>query len=174
MANILTPPPGDVSAAQGASDPTLVSVQDPSSIARIGLAYSTGAGAGSAPPGGEHQGAHDTSQPNQYPATEPISGVTLGETGMPGSQGIDAGTAPAGAAAMQVTNPNNFAGNAGGGSGTQMIGVSDAISGPDDWTATQDNYPPGRPLLPGNFYPAMTGAGEGSVMVGGWKKGQRG
>ena len=176
MANIVTPPPGDSSASQaGASDPTLVSVQDPSSIAHIPLSYSTGAGAGSAPPGGENQGAHDVNQPNQYPPSEAVTGVSFGGgTGMPGSQGIIPGDAPQGASGMQVTNPNNFAGNAGGGSGTQMITVTDSVSGPDDWTATQDNYPPGNPLLPGNFYPAATGAGQGSVMVGGWKKGQRG
>ena len=58
-------------------------------------------------------------------------------------------------------------------SGTQMVTVSDAISGPDDWTSTQDNYPPGRPIIPGDFYPAATGAGQGRVLRGGFANGQR-
>lgn len=174
MANIFQPPASDVSASQGSADPTLVSGQDPSMAFGIQMPYSTGAGAGTPPPGGEHQGAHDVNQPNQYPAAEPVSGVALtGGTGMPGSQGVDDGGPPAGASTMLVSDPNNFAGHAGGGSGTQMIPVTDAVSGPDDWTATQDNYPPATPIIPGNFYPAATGAGAGRVLRGGYANGAR-
>jgi len=175
VANNLTPPASGSSGAwPGVKDPTLVVGQDPPSNFAIMEPYSTGGGTGSAPPGGEHQGAHDVNQPNQYPASDAISGVPYGDgTGVPGSQGVNPGAAPSGAMTFQVSDPNNFAGHAGGGSGTQMITVSDAVSGPDDWTATQDNYPPARPIIPGDFYPAATGAGQGRVLRGGFANGQR-
>jgi hypothetical protein len=175
VAHIVTPPASGVSAQwPGAHDPTLVVGQDPASNFGIAQSYGTGAGAGSAAPGGEHEGAHDVNQPNQYPPSDAITGVGYGNgTGVPGSQGINPDSAPSGATSVTVSDPNNFAGHAGGESGTQMITVSDAVSGPDDWTATQDNYPPGNPIIPGDFYPAATGAGQGRVLRGGFANGQR-
>lgn len=160
--------------AHGATDPSQVTGQDPASFLGIPFSYSTGLG-GSPPPGGEGLGGGDpTAEPNQYPDRGTFTHVPLGGTGLGGSQGVDPQAAAPGATSMQVTDPNNFAGHAGGGSGTQMITVSDSVSGPDDWTATQDNYPPARPIIPGGFYPTASGAGDGSVLVGGFKKGQRG
>ena len=163
-------------AAHGAGDPSQVSGQDPASFLGIPFSYSTGLG-GSPPPGNESAQGNSgdpTNQPNQYPAQGTFSHVPLGGTGLDGTQGVDPQAPAPGAVSMQVTDPNNFAGHAGGGSGTQMIAITDAISGPGDWTATQDNYPPRRPIIPGAFYPEASGSGQGNVLVGGYKKGQRG
>lgn len=165
-----------VPAAQ--DDASQVSGQDPQSLFGIAISYDSGA-AGTAAPGGEHQGQglHDVNQPNQYPGTEPISGVSLGGSGAPGAAGINPDDTPAGARPMTVSDPNNFAGHAGGGSGTQFITVTDSVSGPDDWTATQNNYPPQFPVISGDYYPVPGGpgnnAGRGKVLRGGYLKGQR-
>ena len=159
--------------AAGSNDPSQVSGQDPASFLGIPLSYSTGLG-GSPAPGGESPGGADpTNQPNQYPDRGTFSHVPLDGTGLDGTTGVDPNAPAPGAVSMQVSDPNNFAGHAGGGSGTQMIAVSDAISGPGDWTATQNNYPPAKPIIPGNFYPADSGAGDGNVLTGGYKKGAR-
>jgi len=183
MAHVLDPKV-DLSAEQpdnpgvpGAQDdPSQVSGQDPKSVFGIPISYDSGA-EGTPAPGGEPEGAHDVNQPNQYPSKEPISGVSLNGSGAPGSAGIDADAPPRDAQTMTVSDPNNFAGHAGGGSGTQFITVSDAVSGPDDWTATQDNYPPKLPAVTGEFYPVSGGegnnAGRGRVLRGGFLKGQR-
>src|SRR5215472_13479897 len=140
----------------GQDDPSQVSGQDPQSMFGIPVSYQSGAG-GTPAPCGEPLAAHDVNQPNQYPAREPISGVTLNGSGAPGSAGINPDDTPAGATAMTVSDPNNFAGHAGGGSGTQLITVSDAVGGIDDWTATQNNYPPQFPVVPGEYYPVPGG-----------------
>lgn len=183
MAHVLNPQadlsgeqPDAVGVPPAQDDPTQVSGQDPQSLFGIPISYDSGAG-GTPAPGGEAQGAHDVNQPNQYPGKEPISGVTLDGSGAPGSAGVDPDAAPPGARPVTVSDPNNFAGHAGGGSGTQFITVTDAVSGPGDWTATQDNYPPRLPVIPGDFYPVPGGegnnAGRGRVLRGGFMKGQR-
>src|SRR5215813_9622868 len=157
-------------------DPSQVSGQDPQSLFGIPVSYQSGA-AGTPAPGGEGIAAHDVNQPNQYPSDEPISGVMLGGSGAPGSDGINPEQAPSGGRPMTVSDPNNFAGHAGGGSGTQFITVTDSVSGPDDWTAPQNNYPPQLPVVPGEFYPVPGGpgnnAGRGRILRGGFLKGQR-
>lgn len=163
-------------AAGGSRDPSQVSGQDPESFLGIPYSYSTGYG-GSPPPGSESVGGDSgdpSNQPNQYPSEGTFSHVPLDGTGLDGTTGIDPNAPPPGAAPIAVSDPNNFAGHAGGGSGTQIITVTDAISGPGDWTATQSNYPPERPIIPGNFYPGASGITEGNVLVGGYKKGARG
>jgi hypothetical protein len=172
MANIFQPPAGADSASMGAVDPTLVSVQDPGSIAGIQLSYSTGAGTGSPAPGGQGQGADAVNQPNQYPAAEPVSGVALtGGTGMPGSQGNPDRVADPGQTIM-VSDPNYTSGKPGGGSGIQMVPAQISL-GPDDSTTVAGQYPPAQPILPGNFSPGSTGAGQGRVLRGGYRNGAR-
>ena len=92
-------------------DPSQVSGQDPQSLFGIPISYDSGAG-GTAAPGGEPLGAHDISQPNQYPAAEPISGVSLDGSGAPGTAGINPDGAPTGGRTVTVSDPNNFAGHA--------------------------------------------------------------
>ena len=48
------------------------------------------------------------------------------------------------------------------------------FGGSDDPTNEPGQYPPAKPLVAGDFYPDMSGAGEGNVLVGGFKKGRRG
>ena len=177
MANSFNPSAAADSGTQGAQDPTLVSGQDPGSLFGVPISYDSGA-VGTPAPGGEGLGTHDVSQPNQYPAKEAISGVALGGSGAPGTQGIpDADVTPPGSQTFMVTDPNYTAGKPGGGSGIQMVGVQDVISGPNDWTAPQSNYPPATPVLPGDFYPVPGGpgnnAGRGRVLRGGFLKGAR-
>ncbi len=164
--------PGPPAAQDDASQ---VSGQDPQSLFGIPVSYQSGA-AGTPAPGGEGQGAHDVNQPNQYPGTEPISGVSLGGSGAPGTAGINPDQAPSGGRPVMVSNPNNYQGTAGGGSGTQFITVTDAVSGPDDWTAPSP-YPPANQIVPGDYYPVPGGpgnnAGRGRVLRGGFMKGQR-
>jgi hypothetical protein len=173
--------PGAPSAG-GTSDPSLVSGQDPVSFLGIPFSYDTGLG-GSAPPGG-HQvppgqsagtGGQTVNQPDQYPDTEAVSGVSLtGGTGIEGSQGAPPDQIEQPGQSFAVTNPNNFAGWPGGGSGTQQVTVPVAQGGPNDSTMVAGQYPPAKPLPAGNFYPTDDGVGSGHVLVGGWEKGQRG
>src|SRR5258707_276603 len=99
------------------------------------------------------------------------------QSGAPGTVGITPDQAPAGGRPVMVSNPNNYQGTAGGGSGTQFITVTDAVSGPDDWTAPSP-YPPANQIVPGDYYPVPGGpgnnAGRGRVLRGGFMKGQRG
>src|SRR5690242_8837304 len=121
MADVYMPPAGADSGSQGSKDPTLVSGQDPDSLFGMAMSYDSGAG-GSAGAGGTPQ--DPTNMPNQYPGTEPISGVTLDGSGAPGSQGIDATANDSGGIQVQVTDPNYVAGKPGGGSGVQQVTVS--------------------------------------------------
>lgn len=171
MADIYMPPASADSGSQGSKDPTLVSGQDPSSLFGIAISYSSGAGGS----GGGSEGATSadpTNQPNQYPDREAISGVSLDGSGAPGSAGITATVTDTAGTQVTVTDPNYFAGRPGGGSGVQQITVNGSISGPNDWTAPQSNYPPAHPA-PGTRAPTSTGAGQGSVRRGGNMRGQR-
>lgn len=165
--------PGAPSAG-GAMDSSQVSGQDPNMLAGIPISYSTGAGAGTSPPGGQGYGGGDPSNmPNQYPSKEPISGVALDSTSAPGTQGAPPGQIEDPGEVFWVTDPNYTSGKPGGGSGNQMIQVPIAI-GLNDATTVAGQYPPAAPLPAGNFYPADTGIAGGRVMVGGWRKGARG
>jgi hypothetical protein len=158
----------------GGMDPSLVSGQDPDSIAGIPVSYSTGAGAGTPAPGGQGMAGGDPSnQPNQYPSTEPISGVTLGGTGMPGTEGAPPDRVEDPGESFWISDPNYTSGKPGGGSGNQMIQVPVAL-GLDDSTTVAGQYPPAKPIVPGDFYPHDSGVTGGHVMVGGFKKGDRG
>lgn len=178
----LTTAPG-IPSAGGTSDPSQVSGQDPDSFLGIPISYESGAG-GSPAPGGESQGTADPSNmPNQYPGKEPISGVALGGSGAPGSQGIIAqadGDGGPGAQTIQVTDPSLQGAPPAGQSGTQLQDVAISVSGPGDSTATKGNYPPQIPIIEGDFYPVPGGqmqppAGDASshVMKGGWMNGAR-
>ena len=165
------PGPGVPSA--GGVDPSLVSGQDPNSLAGIPISYSTGAGAGTPAPGGQGYGGADPSNmPNQYPSREPISGVALDSTGAPGTQGAPVDRVEDPGEMFWVSDPNYTSGKPGGGSGNQMIQAPVAL-GLNDSTTVAGQYPPQRPLLAGGFYPADAGTAGGHVMVGGWKKGAR-
>lgn len=170
MAQTFDPPASADSGTQGANDPTLVSGQDITDLFGVAIPYSTGA-PGSAGASAQPQG-DPSNEPGQYPATEPISGVSLsGMTGAPGSQG--AGTDRPGQETVMVTDPNYTSGKPGGGSGVQMTAVPVAVSGPGDSTATPGNYPPAHPIA-GSASPVSTGAGRGSVRRGGNMNGKRG
>ena len=169
MAEVFTPPASADSGNQGADDPTLVSGQDIKNLFGVTIPYSTGA-PGS--PGASAQPEGDPSnEPGQYPATEPISGVALGGSGAPGTMGSDPAAVPAGET-VTITDPNYTSGKPGGGSGVQMIQVPVNVSGPNDSTATAQNYPPTHPLA-GTATPTSTGAGSGSVRRGGNMNGKR-
>lgn len=160
--------------AFGAADPSQVTGQDPASFLGIPFSYSTGLG-GSPAPGGQSPGAGDpTNQPNQYPSEGTFSHVPLDGTGLDGSQGAPPSQIETPGATFQVSDPNYTAGRPGGGSGTQMISAQVAVGGPGDSTMVSGQYPPARPLPEGDFYPTEDGIGQGSVLVGGYKKGQRG
>src|SRR5258708_9865711 len=118
--------PGPPAAQDDASQ---VSGQDPQSLFGIPVSYQSGA-AGTPAPGGEGQGAHDVNQPNQYPGTEPISGVSLGGSGAPGTAGINPDQAPSGGRPVMVSNPNNYQGTAGGGPGAPFLPAAPPPPGP--------------------------------------------
>ena len=160
--------------AGGATDPSQVTGQDPVSFLGIPFSYSTGLG-GSPPPGGQGQGGGDpTNQPNQYPAEGTFSHVPLDGTGLDGTQGAPQSQIETTGTTFAVTDPNYTAGKPGGGSGTQLVQAPVAVGGHDDSTMVVGQYPPAKPLVPGDYYPDQSGSGNGSVLVGGYKKGARG
>lgn len=156
--------------AFGANDPSQVTGQDPASFLGIPFSYSTGLGGS---PGGAG-GGDPTTEAGQNPASMPIGGTPLDGTGMAGSQGAPATQIETPGTSFQVTDPNYTAGKPGGGSGTQMVAAPVAVGGHGDSTMVAGQYPPANPLVPGNFYPDASGAGDGKVRVGGFLKGQRG
>ena len=156
--------------AHGAGDPSQVTGQDPASFLGIPFSYNTGLG-GSAPPGGGT--ADPTNEPNQYPDRGTFTHVPLGGTGLDGTQGAPMVAETTGTS-FQVTDPNYTAGKPGGGSGVQLVSAPVAVGGHGDSTMVVGQYPPARPLVPGDHYPDASGAGDGTVLVGGFKKGQRG
>lgn len=175
MADNYTAPARPMSAPQPAqnSDPSQVSGQDPNSLFGMPVSYDSGA-AGTAGAGDPGSPQDPTNMPNQYPSTEPISGVALGGSGAPGSQPPDP-HGHQGAAVQQVTDPGpTLSGPVGGAPGTQQVGVPVAISGPGDSTAPAGNYPPAVPIVKGVTIPADSGAGRGNVRRGGFVNGQRG
>jgi hypothetical protein len=130
--------------------------QYPSSLFGVGLPQGTGA-AGS----NGASGAKDpTNAVGQYPSTEPISGVTLGGTGAPGSPGA---TEPMeGGTSVTYQTPDFYKGD-----GVTMTATkTDEISGPNDWTAPPGTYPPQHPIT-STPVPTSTGAGQGRVLRGG-------
>src|SRR5258707_8873682 len=112
-----------VPAAQ--DDASQVSGQDPQSLFGIPVSYQSGA-AGTPAPGGEGQAAHDVNQPNQYPGTEPISGVSLGGAGAPGAPGLNPDQAPSGGRPVTGADPQHHQGTAGRGSGSPVLTLSEA------------------------------------------------
>lgn len=165
MVHIFLPPQAGESATQPDNgDPTQVGGQDPDSLFGVPISYFTGA-AGSPQPGGDTpESADPTLQPNQAPNSDAFTGAAgFNSTGAPGSQGV----VPSAAGAPIMVTAMFPGGQPGGGSGNNMVTVNDSISGPDDSTATASNYPPARPILAGDFYPTSTGAGSGTVHVGG-------
>jgi hypothetical protein len=126
------PSSGPANAANPNGDVSQVGGQDPASFLGIPFPYSTGAGVGSVPPGGESAaGADPSNEPNQYPATDAITGVSYGDgTGMPGTPGVSTGDPEPGGEPVSVTRPGLFiAGPVGGGPGTQMVTVTTTLSG---------------------------------------------
>ena len=158
--------------AYGANDPSQVSGQDPASFLGIPFSYSTGLGG--SPPGNFGGSDDPTNEPGQYPDRGTISGVPLGGTGLDGTDGAPPDMIETTGTTFAVTDPNYTAGKPGGGSGVQMVEAPVAVGGHDDSTMVVGQYPPAKPLVAGDFYPDMSGAGEGNVLVGGFKKGRRG
>src|SRR5215471_4652203 len=160
--------------AHGATDPSQVTGQDPASFLGIPFSYSTGLG-GSSPPGGQTPGTVDPSnQPNQYPDQGTFTHVPFGGTGLDGTDGAPPDMIETTGKTFAVTDPNYTAGRPGGGSGTQLVQAPVAVGGHADSTMVVGQYPPAKPLVPGEFYPDASGAGEGNILVGGYKKGRRG
>jgi hypothetical protein len=166
---VVTPPGGDAPNFDGGQDATLVSGQDPENLFGVAISYDTGAQGTS---GAAGQSADPTNEPGQYPATEPISGVQLGDTGSPGSSGADPMDRP-GEQTVTVTDPNYTAGQPGGGSGNVFRPAQVAVGGGGDTTTMPGQYDSGVSNLPGMAEPAGTGAGKGRVMRGGWMNGKR-
>ena len=170
MAETVNVPAAADSGSQGSNDPTLVSGQDPTSLFGVTISYESGA-AGTAGASSQPEG-DSTNEPGQYPATEPISGVSLtGMSGAPGGPGAEAG---GGGGSVTITDPNYMAGKPGGGSGNQFISVPATLSGPDDSTTVPGQYASGvANAMPDMKQPTATGAGQGRVLHGGYMKGQR-
>lgn len=139
--------------------------QYPSSLFGVTLPQGTGA-PGSA---GAARTADPTNQPGQL--TEKISGTgpaDTADTGSPGSQG--AGVSNGGADSITYTRPGAFL------TGTnQEDTVRDDISGLGDWTQAHDGSYGGSLNLPGivGNQPTSTGAGQGRVLRGGFRRGNR-
>lgn len=130
--------------------------QYPDSLFGVGLPRGTGA-AGS---DGAPARVDPTTMGGQYPANEAISGAQLGGTGAPGSQGatdVTTGDVPI---MFTITDMYKAEGQ------STEASISDAISGPGDWTAPPGNYPPQHPIA-GTPSPQSTGAGQGRIMRGG-------
>lgn len=135
--------------------------QYPMSLFGVGLPQGTGAaGSEGATPG--NRLSDPTGEPGQYPATEPISGVSLGGTGAPGSQGAVEGNE--GDMVITYSPPGFYKGESQGIDPT--ITTTDSISGPNDWTATPKAAPTTHPIS-GTSISNETGAGQGRVMRGG-------
>ena len=169
--------PGGPSSGTGSDshDVTQVGGQDPASNFGIPMPYSTGAGTGSTPPGGESaQGVDPTNQPNQYPAADALTGVAYGTgTGVPGTPGVSTGDAEPGGQPVTVTRPGTFlAGPVGGQPGTQGVTVSTTLSGIGDSTGMTQQYPAAETITKVPL-PHGTGAGQGRVLHGGFANGQR-
>lgn len=142
----------------------------------------TGAPGGSPPshetdPGG-------TNEPGQYPSTEDFTGVALGGTGAPGTQGITAGTG--GGDSVVYSEPTFYKGqqDAGPDNGPNSAGnlqstATGSVSGEADWTqANTKSYGPGfnMPGVEGNTPAPGSGqfqTGSGTVKHGGYMNGQR-
>ena len=164
---VVTPAAGDA-ASIGPNDPTLVSGQDPANLFGVTISYDTGAQGTKFP-----DGAVDaTNEPGQYPATEPISGVALSDTGSPGGTGANPNDRP-GEMSVTITDPNYTSGKPGGGSGNVFIQADVAVGGPGDTTTLPGQYDSGAPNLPSMAQPQSTGSGSGRVMRGGWMNGRR-
>jgi hypothetical protein len=172
MAEIVTPPAAADAASIGANDPSLVSGQDPGNLFGIAISYDSGA-PGTAGANAQPEG-DPTNEPGQYPATEPISGVSLSEmSGAPGGPAADPDNRP-GEQSFMITDPNGMAGRPGGGSGNYFIPADVAVGGGGDSTTMPGQYGSGvADAMPSMAQPMDTGAGRGRVMRGGWMKGQR-
>lgn len=156
--------------AFGAGDASQVSGQDPASFLGIPYSYNTGLG-GTAPAAGT---IDPTNEAGQTPAEGSFSHVPLGGTGLDGTQGAPQTQIETPGQSVTVTDPNYTAGKPGGGSGIQMVSADVAVGGHGDSTMVAGQYPPAKPLPDGNYFPDNSGAGDGSVLVGGYKKGARG
>jgi hypothetical protein len=147
---------------------------------------------GSGAPGGSPQsGEQDlgsSNEPGQYPSRETFTGVALGGTGAPGSQGIPRGGESSGGADTIVASkttfyksefedPSSFSGP--DGAGYAEITARADVSGPHDWTgANEESYGSGwnMPGVEGNTPAPGSGqfqTGAGSVRYGGMLNGQR-
>jgi hypothetical protein len=167
---VVTPAAGDA-ASIGGNDPTLVSGQNPENLFGVAISYDTG-GQGTAGASGGPEG-DPTNEPGQYPATEPISGVTLSDTGSPGGPGADPADRP-GEMSVTITDPNGMAGKPGGGSGNYFIQADVAVGGGGDSTTMPGQYNSGvADAMPSLSQPQDTGAGRGRVMRGGFMNGKR-
>jgi len=137
---------------------------------------------GSGAPGSSGSKEQDTggsNEPGQYPARETVTGVALGGTGAPGSQGIT--NSSGGPDSITYSKPTfykseyeldeNF--NGPGDQGYREDTIRDSISGPNDWTQAADgSYGGGIDIIgvKGNTPESGSGrfqTGAGSVMYGG-------
>lgn len=154
-------PGGAANGAFSGDDATNQPGQYPNSLFGVGLPQGTGAaGTEGASPG--NRLTDPTGEPGQYPATEPFSGVALGGTGAPGSQGAVEGAE--GDTTITYSPPGFYKGESQGVNPT--ITTTDSISGPNDWTATPQGAPTTHPIS-GTPLSNDTGAGQGRVMRGG-------
>ena len=153
-------------------------------FAQFGLPAQTfGSGAAGTSPTSSETDMGDTNEPGQYPARETFTGVALGGTGAPGTQGIGRELV-GGPDTIAVSKPTFYksiyevegepgAWDEASGAGYKQIVVHDSVSGEADWTQANDNsYGPGfnMPGIEGNTPTPGSGqfqTGAGSVMYGG-------
>lgn len=146
---------------------------------------------GSGAPGGSPTSSEvdtgDTNEPGQYPSRETFTGVALGGTGAPGTQGAT-NRLTGGPDTVSISKPTFYKSiyevtedpsgwDEPDGAGYKQFVISDSISGYDDWTQANDHsYGPGHnmPGVEGNTPTPGSGqfqTGRGNVMYGGRLRG---
>lgn len=137
--------------------------------------------------------AGSTNEPGQYPAKETFTGVALGGTGAPGTQGVpneavsgEAGPSPDSVTYSDPTFYKSMYDDGGMEQGYRQQTARDAIGGPSDWTQANDlgYQAPAQYQMPGvagntpapgedGRYQTPGGDGSGHVLYGGYLKGAR-
>jgi hypothetical protein len=141
-----------------------------------------GSGAPGSSPTSSLDDVGDTNEPGQYPERETFTGVALGGTGAPGSQGVPVPSWSPGSGGDSVvySQPTFYKGQRDAGTyntdenaGNRESTARGSVSGEADWTQANDNsYGPGwnMPGVEGNTPTPGSGqfqTGAGNVMYGG-------
>jgi len=145
-------------------DATLMPGQYPASLFGVPLPQASSPGTGGALSGGDFGGAADpTTEPGQYPPTEPVSGVKLDVGGAGTFQpdpkaGVQPGDGSGTAKTLDITGVDLMA--------NTTHEVSATVDGTGDWTAAQGYYPDDEPIT-GVALPHVLGAARGDYQPAG-------